>query len=178
MIATHVEHLQHVLSELLMEEFEAQGHSMTGKLIKDIEYKVKQETTKLTLSGYAYIYGNILAAGTKAAKIPYGGRTGRGGTSLYILALQNYVKQRMNIQDEQKSKSIAFAIATEQKKHGMPTPGSHRFTTTGKRTDFVEEAFRKGEDRITEAVSQMAFNLLTVNFDVLLNKWQTEINAT
>ena len=175
-IATDIERLQQVLTEALMEEFEAQGHSMTGKLIKDIEYVVKQEVDRLTISGFMYNYGNILAAGTKSSKIPFSGRTGRGGTSLYIQALQSYAKQRMNIQDEKKSLSVAFAIAHEQKKHGMPTPGSYKHSSTGKRTDFIEEAFKRGEDKINEAISDMAFNLLTVEIDVLINKWQYEIN--
>ena len=177
MIATDVERVQQVLTEALMDEFEAQGHAMSGKLIKDIEYQVKQETDKLTIAGFMYNYGNILAAGTKASKIPFSGRTGRGGTSLYIQALQSYAKQRMNIQDEKKSLSVAFAIAHEQKKHGMPTPGSYKYTSSGKRTEFIEDAFKRSEDKINEAISDMAFNMLTVNIDVLINKWQTELNT-
>jgi len=177
MIATDVERVQQVLTEALMDEFEAQGHSMTGKLIKDIEYQVKQETDKLTIAGFMYGYGNILAAGTKASKIPFSGRTGNGGTSLYIQALQNYAKQRMNIQDEKKSLSVAFAIAHTQKKHGMPTPGSYKYSSSGKRTEFIEDAFKMGEDKINEAISDMAFNMLTVNIDVLIKKWNYELNG-
>jgi hypothetical protein len=175
-IATNTERLQQVLTEALMDEFEAQGHAMSGKLIKDIEYVVKQEVDKISISGLMYMYGNILASGTKSSKIPFSGRTGRGGTSLYIQALQNYAKQRMNIQDEKKSLSVAFAIAHEQKKHGMPTPGSYKHSSTGKRTEFIEDAFKRGEDKISEAVSDMAFNLLTVKIDVLMKKWEFELN--
>ena len=81
-IGTDIEKLEQILSEALMNEFEAQGHSMTGKLIKDIEFVTKQEVNKLTISGYMYPYANYLAAGTKAANIPFSGRTGRGRTSL------------------------------------------------------------------------------------------------
>jgi len=83
MIATDVERVQQVLTEALMDEFEAQGHSMTGKLIKDIEYQVKQETDKLTIAGFMYGYGNILAAGTSLKDTVF--RTYRqwGDVSLY-----------------------------------------------------------------------------------------------
>lgn len=177
-IATDIERLEQVLSEALMNEWEAQGHSMTGKVVKEIEYKVKQDVNTLILSGMMFPYGSIQAAGVNAAKIPYSGRSGRGGTSLYIAALQDYVKNRMNISDEKKSLSIAFAIAATQKKEGMPTSGSYKYSSTGKRTAWVEDAFKKNEDKITEAISAMSYNLLTIQLDVLLTKWQIELNKS
>jgi hypothetical protein len=175
-IGTSIERLEQILNEALLNEWEAQGHSMNGKVVREIEYKVKQETDKLILSGFMYPYANIQAAGVKSAKIPFSGRTGRGGTSLYIAALQNYVKARMNVNDEKRSLSIAFAIAHTQKKEGMPTRGSYSFSSTGKRLDWVEEAFKRNEDKISEAVSDMSYNLLVAKFDVLINKWQAELN--
>jgi hypothetical protein len=171
-----LEHLEQVLSEILLNEWEAQGHSMGGNVVKEIEYKAKQETDKIILSGFTYPYGNIIAAGIKANKIPYSGRSGRGGTSLYIQALQNYAKNRMEISDEKESLSVAFAIAATQKKEGMPTRNSYSFSSTGKRTDWVEEALKKNEDKVFEAISEMSFNLLSVQFDVMIDKWNAEIN--
>lgn len=175
-ILTDIQKLENVLTKALAEEWQAQGHKMSGSITDTIEYVVKQDATMLTLSGFMYFYGNILASGTPANRIPYSGRTGRGGTSLYITALQNYVKQRMRISDEKKSKSIAFAIASTQKKEGMPTKGSYSFTKTGKRTDWIEEALKKNEDKITEVIRTMAYDKLTVNLDVILAQWQIELN--
>lgn len=175
-IATAIERLEQVLTEALSNEWEAQGHQMTGKIVKDIEYRVKQETNKIVLSGFTYPYGNIIASGVSASKIPFGGRTGKGGKSLYIAALQNYVKSRMNISDEKKSLSIAFAIAKTQKEEGMPTLNSYRYSSSGKRLDWVQDAFRNNEDKITEAVRGLAFDMASVNLDVLLNEWQTLIS--
>ena len=174
-IATAVEKLEQVLSEALMNEWEAQGHAMTSKVVKEIEYKTKQETNRIILSGYMYPYGSIIAAGTKPYKIPFGGK-GRGGTSAYIEALKMYVKNRMNISDEKRALSIAFAIAKTQKEEGMPTMNSYKYSSSGKRLDWIQEAFKHGEDKITEAVSQMAYGLLSVNLDVLLNKWNILLN--
>ena len=180
-IQTDISKLQDILNEALMNEFEAQGHKMSGKLINDIEYQVKQEVDRLVLSGYMYAYGSILNAGVKADNIPFSPR-GLGfspsgaGTSLYIKGLQNWVKQRMSISDEQKSLSVAFAIATTQKKYGMPTSASTFYSSTGKRTEFISDAFKRDESKITEAVSDMAFNMLTVKLDTLIEKWQIEIN--
>lgn len=174
MIATDVERIEQILSEVLMDEWEAQGHAMTSKVVKEIDYRTKYETNSLILSGMIYPYGNIIAAGVKPGKVPFGGKRGR--TSLYIQALQNYAKQRMGIQDEQKSLSVAFAIAKTQKKEGMPTYSSYSFSRTGKRTDWVEEAFRKNEEKITEAIRDMGYGVLTASIDVLLAKWNLELN--
>lgn len=176
MIATGIEHLEQVLNEFLAQEWEAQGHKMTGAVVDAIEYTTKQEGSMLILSGLMYPYANIIAAGVKANKIPYSGRTGAGGTSLYIQALQSYAQQRMNINDEKQSLRVAFAIAESQRKEGMPTSGSYKYSSTGKRLEWVEEAFRKGEERIAEAVRDFAYNAISVNLDVILNKWQIELN--
>jgi len=175
-IAADIERLEKVLSDMLLAEWEAQGHSMGGKVVRDIEYKVQQETTRIILSGFMYPYGGYIAKGIKPGKVPYSGRTGRGGTSLYIQALQRYAQQRMGITDAKKSLSIAFAIATTQKREGMPTYHSYSYSSTGKRMDWIEEAFRKNEPRITEAISLLTFNSLSVQFDVMIAKWQTLLN--
>jgi len=175
-IFTDVERLENIITEALMEEWEAQGHSMTGAVVKEIEYKVNQTVDILTLSGYMPYYGNILAAGVKAEKIPYSGRSGRGGVSKYIQALQRYAQARMGISDNKKSLSVAFAIANTQKKSGMPTPGSYRYTSTGKRTGWVEEALRKGENKITTTVREVTNNYLKINLDAMISQWQIELN--
>lgn len=173
--AADIEKLQDVLTEALKEEWEAQGHNMTGKIINDIEYVVKQETNALVMSGMIYAYGSILAAGTKANRIPFSPGSG-AKSSLYIKALQEYAKQRMNIQGEKESLSVAFAIAREQKKHGMPTPGSYSFSKTGERLKWIEEAFLKHEDKILEVIREMGLNFLTVRIDTLINKWKYEFD--
>lgn len=175
-ILTDIQKLENVLTKVLAEEWEAQGHKMTGAITDTIEYVVKQEATMLTLSGFMNFYGNILAAGTPANRIPFSGRSGRGGTSAYIAALQNYAKQRMNISGEKESLSVAFAIAHKQKKEGMPTKGSYKYSSTGKRLDWIEEAFKKNEDRISEVIRTMAYDTIKINLDVLLNRWQIELN--
>ena len=180
MIATDVERLEQVLREALMNEWEAQGHYMTGKVVNDLDIVVKQEANRIIISGFTYPYGMIQAAGVPANKIPFGGTAprgqGKGGTSLYIEALQRYAKNRMNIQDDKKSLSVAFAIAKTHKKEGMPTTGSYSFSQTGKRTQWIEDAFRSDEENINAAISEMAFNVISVQFDTLINKWQYELN--
>jgi hypothetical protein len=135
---------------------------MSGALIKDIEYQVKQEVNKLTLSGLMYPYGGYLATGVSKDKIPFsprsmGFKASKAGTSKYIEGLQNYAKQRMGISDDKKSLGVAFAIAQTQKKYGMPTPASVFYSKTGQRTEFIAEAFKKNEDRIKAAIASKIY---------------------
>lgn len=183
-ILTNIDKVKQVLSKALQAEWEAQGHSMNNKIIDTIDYVVKQEADAMTISGMMYPYGAIIAAGVTSDKIPYFGHKGKGhggGTSKYIQGLQSWVKLRMRIADEKKSLDIAFTIAQTQKYSGdwmgMPTRGSYAFTKTGKRTAWIEEAFKHNEDLITEVIRDMCYNLLSINFDVMLVKWNKQLNS-
>jgi hypothetical protein len=165
MIQTDIERLQSILTDALRAEWEAQGHSMTGKVINDIEYKVKQETDNLTIEGYMYAYANYQAQGAKwPNKRPP------------IAPLQEYVKNRMGITDEKKSKSIAFAIAATLKKEGLPTSGGMKYSSTGKRSDFIGEALKKSEEKLTDVISAMTLNQLNISMDTLIEKWNVLLN--
>jgi hypothetical protein len=181
---TGIEKVKQVLSKALQDEWEAQGHSMTNKIIETIDYVVKQETDAMTISGMMYPYGAIIAAGVTSSKIPYSGHKGKGhggGTSQYIQGIQSFVKLRMRITDEKKSLGIAFAIAQTQKYSGdwmgMPTRGSYAFTKTGKRLAWIEEAFKHNEGLITEVIQEMCWNVLSINFNVILNQWNKQLNS-
>jgi hypothetical protein len=173
---TQLNELIKVLRKLLTDEWTAQGHNMSGKLIETIEYVVEEAGAMLTISGMMLPYGAILNSGTPRARIPYSGNSGRGGTSMYIQALQSWIQARMNITDEKKSLSIAFAIAKTQKREGMPTIGSYNFSSNGMRLYWIEEALSKGEDAITTVLRDMCWEILSVKLEVLLTKWQYEFN--
>lgn len=173
-IYTEIEKLQLVLTELLREEFEAQGHTMTNKLIEDIEYKVRFEIETIIIEGAMYPYGSILNAGVKPGKVPFSGTGKKGGVSLYIKALQKYAMLRMNIGDDREALGVAFAIAHTQRREGMPTYDSYRFSSTGKRMDWIEEALRK--ERLTQAVTTLSFNIYSMDIDTFIKKWNVELN--
>lgn len=175
-ILTYVDKIENVLIEVLEAEWKAQGHEMNGAIVRDMEFKIDHKEDTLTISGYIYPYGNIIAGGTSSGKIPFSWRTGAGGTSKYIEGLKNYAKIRMAIADEKKALSVAFAIANAQKAAGMPTPGSYSFSMTGKRLDWIEEALKKGGDQITGAAMEIAYNLVSVKFDAIIKQWQYELN--
>jgi len=167
-----LEDLQKLLKQELLKEWIAQGHYMSGKIIEEAEFVTETVANTLRMDLYMYGYGAIIETGTPASKIPYSGRSGSGGTSKYIQALIGYVEKRMNISDLKKAKSIAFAIAETQKKEGMPTRGSFSYTTTGKRTGWIQEVFDRNEGLIAEFMFRYVNVIFETQFTNMVTKYQ------
>ena len=146
------------VNKLLIEEWELQGHKMNeSKFESELEAKVYNEHGTRGVRGFGVGYAKFVNRGVNPQNIPFGRKTG-AKTSAYIQGLIRYVLNRMGIGGQQ-GISIAFAIANAHKEQGMPTwkggksgRGSYAYTKTGKRTEFIEEAFKKGEKEIDEIV--------------------------
>lgn len=110
------------LEEALGSELIRQGHRLTGALIQSISVKIFERFDSLGLEGIFNDYGIFLDTGVSKDKIPFSGATGRGGKSLYITGLINWVRLKFKV-NAKKAKGIAFAIAHTHKKKGMPAGG-------------------------------------------------------
>lgn len=142
----------------LQKSFAEQGHNLTGKALMSIDY-----TTDYTESGFTIImwmvhYGAILDKGILAQNIPFGQK--KAAYSKYIQGLRDYVRKRMRIGGK-RGLSIAFAIAKTQKKEGMPTRNSRKFSKTGRRKGFVEVAIQAAAAKTRQAVIEKT-NLLLI----------------
>ena len=131
-------------------EWRAQGHELTGSAVKQMETMIRFEINTLIIQGLVPDYMAINNSGVTAARIPYSPNSGNK-TSKYISGLIDYVKKRMGKSDKE-AKGIAFAIASKHKREGMPTKGSVRFSTTGKRTGFIEQALDKNSQKFIELI--------------------------
>ena len=130
------------VGELLVDEIRdqiaVQGHNMTGSLSKSVEHKTKITSDGVIIQFLLNEYGVPVNTGVAAPRIPYGGNTG-AKVSKYIQGLIRFAKIRFRVTEKQ-AKGIAFAIANKQKKEGMPTRGSFRYSKNGKRTNYIEDA--------------------------------------
>jgi hypothetical protein len=123
--------------DLIGEEWVKQGHELTGAFRKGMSFEIEGETINIydnTDRGY----GKILEQGVPSERIPFSPRSG-ARTSKYIQGLARYAQARMGA-DDKTALSIAFAIAYNHKKEGMPTEASKRFSSTGRRVGFVEDS--------------------------------------
>lgn len=138
------------ITQLIIKEWEAQGHNLTGEFIRQIDYDIKQDGDSVRLLIYDNTergYGKILDDGVQADRIKYPYARAR------IEGLTNYGKLRLGLQDKQ-ARSFAFAVATKHAREGMPLPSSSRFSRTGKRTKFVEDATKEITKIVQEEVNK------------------------
>lgn len=137
-----------VINDEIRTSFDRQGHSLTGEWEKSIYAEASGDE----VVGLAKTYGLIVDYGTTAARIPYDGNSGNGGTSKYIQGLFNYVKLRHPGFTDKEALSVAFAIAKTQKKEGMSTFASRDYSETKQRQKFIEEAIVNTETKVTDMV--------------------------
>lgn len=138
---------------LIADEWEKQGHNMTGAFVAAITSEAIEEGDTLTINIYDNTqrsYGVILDNGVAADRIPFYPGSGRK-TSKYIAGLVSYVQRRMGLSDKD-ALSVAFAIAYKHKAEGMPTQASSRFSQTGKRTGFVNDATQQIDEIVSKYV--------------------------
>lgn len=142
-------------------ELNAQGHKLTGKAADSLEKEVSLngDEANIIITGIDYLLA--LNSGVPASRIPYTPNGKRGGTSLYIQGLIDFVRLRgMGDGSDKSNKSIAFAIAHKHKIQwssegfGMPTANSYQFSQTGARTGFVDVVLNRVMVKIGEMIEE------------------------
>ena len=147
-------------------QWQAQGHNLTGAAVRDLETRIVQTAQGFLISGYVNDYMGYLNTGVTSNRIPYSPGSG-ARTSRYIAGLQTYAKLRMGKSDKE-ALSIAFAIASKHKREGMPTRASARFSQTGKRTGFIDQALDGKEDEMGELITAGVTEAFTLVIDNLI----------
>jgi hypothetical protein len=137
-----------VLDNAFKDEIKSQGHSLTGKL----ENSIQGQQSETQVEGSMLDYGYIVNDGTISEKIPFSGTHGKGGTSKYIQGLISFFK--LKGLSEKEATSAAFATAKVQKKEGMSTAASSRFSKNGKRQNFIADVAAEQDPVIDKVVSQ------------------------
>jgi len=169
-----LEDLKAGLRKELLKEWKAQGHFMDGTIVNEMEFVINETSSKLDFLAYMFPYGGYIDTGVPAHKIPFSG-IGGGGTSRYIQALIGYAKKRMNLPDKQ-AKSVAFAIAYTQKKEGMPTADSFKYSSAHKRTEWIEESLWRSREFIRQMIFGYMDSILRTRFEAMLTGYQKEFN--
>lgn len=158
-IMDKLDNIAQEIIQLIGDEWIKQGHDLTGAFVQGLSYEIVDNIIYIydtTNSGY----GKILNAGVSADRIPFSPGSG-AKTSKYIQGLVRYAKLRMGANDKD-ALSIAFAIAHKHKKEGMPTEDSARFSKTGKRTQFVEDATTEVDKIVEKYMDQFVNELIEV----------------
>ena len=149
----------------VLEEWRNQGHDLTKKVESTAKSTIEQTIGFVRITGELEYYARFVNTGVPASKIPYSPPSGRGGTSKYIEGLIAYATAR----GMDNPKSAAFAIANKHLKEGMPTSGSKKYSSTGNRTNFVEDAFKEILPELNQLVFKETSNELNKDLTKIFN---------
>jgi len=155
--------IESVILGVLAEEWASNGHKLTNRLIDNTDIVFESKKIGASIKVLMFQYGVAMNKGVKASKIPYNPRKrgqGKGGTSLYIQGLMDYVARRMGkSKGSKENKSIAFAIAASHKKKGMP------LRTRGQGTGWLDDS----ADKLTKDISDLTLEFLSKELRVIIN---------
>lgn len=150
------------LQAALRDELANQGHILTGNLSDSIMFEVSADGREIAGQMFFSDYGVFVNVGVTADRIPFGGRRGKGGTSAYIQGLIEFWENRGLSGRE--AIGAAFATAHVHKREGMPSRASYKYSQTGKRIGFVQDAV---ESRIANIEARLAEKFsATLQFEI------------
>lgn len=150
------------LQKKLRKTLEDQGHVNTGRLRDSIKYEIEVKTGAVVARMESLDYGLVMEFGIPAGRIPYGGRTGRGGRSKYIQGLITYFESK-GLQGRE-AIGAAFATANVHRREGLPTVASRRFSNTGERTGFVKSSIEQDLGTIAAVIEQTTGHYVQLEF--------------
>ncbi len=132
------------------DNIDAQGHNLTGRLKGSFETVTTSTNSGIKADIMVEGYGQFVDQGVKAARIPYSGRSGRGGKSKYIEGLKEFFIKRGRGATE--ALRAAFATAAKHRREGMPTRASYRFSRNGRRLGIITDEIPGIETDLVQTV--------------------------
>jgi len=166
-ISKALESAMKVLQRDLRAELRAQGHYSTGRLHDSIAFEIKPGVDVVTAFVECEDYGLAMEFGVPAGKIPFNPGSG-AGSSQYIQGLITFF-ERKGLQGRD-AISAAFATANTQRRTGMPTPGSYRFSSNGDRLGFASKTLERDLEVIGRILEEQTGAYLEVNISSKFDK--------
>ena len=127
-----------LINNFIIKEIVAQGHRLTGKMEESLDSKIFKKGKAEVMQGFAIEYTKWVNEGFPAASASF----------KQVPFLIEYFKKRGY--EEKEAVSFAFATVKKWMKEGMPTQASKRFSSTGSRTNMIENSFVGNKDKLNE----------------------------
>lgn len=136
-----------MISDLLRDESEAQGHTLTGAMGKSFSAVPVTKGRERILEGRALKYTDYVNDGFPA----------KSASFKQAPFLEEYFIKRgfpvFSSGGGITAKQMAFATISKWMKEGMSTQASKRFSKTGARQNMIEAAFTGGDTKIDQFMS-------------------------
>ena len=149
-IADIYEGAERLINEFIRKEMVAQGHHLNGRMEESLESDIFKKKKAEVMEGFAVDYTQFVEHGFPASSASF----------KQVPFLIKFFQQRGY--DEQNATAFAFATVKKWMKEGMPTQASKRFSTTGSRTNMIENAFIGNEGKLDD--------YMTAGFDFVVEE--------
>ncbi|HTD94233.1 MAG TPA: hypothetical protein VK644_10490 [Chitinophagaceae bacterium] len=147
------------INSLLRKELIAQGHHLTGALEESFDAEISSTRKQDLMEGMAAHYAEWVNNGFPAAS---------ASMKQFPFVYAYFLKRGLSEPD---AKGAAFGTIRKWMKEGMPTQASKAYSSTGSRTNMIENAFAGAESKIDD--------YLTDGFDfVVEERFQLEKSET
>lgn len=154
-----------LINQELRKEMVAQGHHLTGAMEDSLDSEISKTAKADILEGFAVYYAQFVNDGFAAKS---------ASMKQFPFLLEYFIKRGFPVASTAGNVSAGQMAAMTIKKwmrEGMPTQASKRFSSTGSRTNMIENAFVGAENKIDE--------YMTDGFDfVVEERFQREKSET
>lgn len=162
---------------VLRQELIGQGHSATGRLAKSIDFDIKDDGLGALINIVHEEYGIYVNTGVRPERVPF--TLGSGAkSSKFITALIKWVLIKGIAPGFAKAKGIAFAIAKNAKKEGIPSKGSYKFSNNGRRTGWIDHPSESFPNTLAPKAIETFANRITANIEEFINTNLQNITIT
>lgn len=140
----------------IKKELRLQGHYDTGKLEQSFREYEAVINNEIILQAYALGYITDLEEGVPANKIRV--------SEADFKNLTAWVQRKIGATTPAEATAIAASIVRKWKKEGKPLAGANEYSSTGKTTGAIADAFEANEDKYYNRLDNVVFDELDLEF--------------
>lgn len=134
------------LNDIIRREMVAQGHHLTGAMENSLEADISQDRKADIMQGFAVYYTQYVDQGFPAKSASF---------KQFPFLLEYFIKRgypEKSASGELTAPALAAMTIKKWMREGMPTEMSKRFSSTGSRTQMIENAFVGAAAKIDEYI--------------------------
>ena len=161
------------ITRQLISEFKAQGHNLTGALVRSVVASTQSLLDSVELSVSHLDYGTQLNTGVPASKVP---RSGAAYGNL-LFDLVKWIRLRKIVFGAGAAYRFARNIIRKAQSTGFPTPGAYRFTKNTRRTGWIDYVVQTYQVTWEGKVETASFELANNYMDALLQDLERQFRG-
>lgn len=139
---------ERLINAFIRKEMIAQGHHLTGAMEDSLDSDVFKQKKADVMEGFSVYYTKFVNEGFPAKSASF---------KQIPFLVEYFIKRGFPIASTTPGTTtavqMAFATIKKWMKEGMPTQASKRFSSTGSRTNMIENSFEENRAKLDEYMS-------------------------